>query len=79
MSTIELKELLKSKIDKTNDDLLLSEVNLILSRKSESIASYNFDLQQSENDILNGKIYSHNQVLEKIKEWKKRYFGLLMR
>jgi hypothetical protein len=72
MSTIELKELLKSKIDNTNDDVLLSEVNLILSRKSESIESYNLDLQQSENDILNGKIYSHTQVLEEIKEWKKR-------
>jgi hypothetical protein len=72
MSTIELKELLKSKIDNTNDDMLLSEVNLILSRKSESIENYNLDLQKSENDILNGKIYSHNQVLEKISEWKKR-------
>ncbi len=72
MSTIELKELLKSKIDNTNDDVLLSEVNLILSRKSKSIESYNLDLQKSENDILNGKIYSHNQVLEKINEWKKR-------
>jgi hypothetical protein len=52
--------------------MLLSEVNLILSRKSESIENYNLDLQKSENDILNGKIYSHNQVLEKISEWKKR-------
>lgn len=72
MSTVELKEILKSKIDQIDDDLLLSEVHTILSRKSEIIESYNLDLQQSENDILNGKIYSHNQVLEKIKEWKKR-------
>jgi len=32
----------------------------------------NLDLIKSENDILNGKTYSQNQVLEKIAEWKKR-------
>jgi len=43
MSTLELKEILKSKIDEINDDVLLSEVNVILSRKSEIVESYNLD------------------------------------
>jgi hypothetical protein len=32
----------------------------------EAIESYKQDLQKSENDIIHGNIFSHNQVLEKI-------------
>lgn len=72
MSTIELKNLLISKISEIDDEVFLSAINTILDSKSESIESYNKDLQKSENDIINGNTFSHNQVLEKIAEWKKR-------
>ena len=72
MSTIDLKNLLISKISEIDDEVFLSAINTILDSKSESIESYNKDLQKSENDIINGNTFSHNQVLEKIAEWKKR-------
>jgi predicted transcriptional regulator len=72
MNTLELKEHLKLRIDEINDDVILSQINLILENKSETLENYNLDLQKSENDIANGNIFSHNQVLEKIAEWKKR-------
>lgn len=72
MSTIELKNILISKISEIDDEVFLSAINTILDSKSESIESYNQDLQKSENDIANGNVFSHNQVLEKIAEWKKR-------
>jgi hypothetical protein len=72
MSAIELKNILISKISEIDDEVFLSAINTILDSKSENIESYNQDLQKSENDIVNGNIFSHNQVLEKIAEWKKR-------
>ena len=72
MSTIELKNSLISKIAEIDDEVFLSAINTILNSKSENIESYNKDLQKSENDIINGNVFSHNQVLEKIAEWKKR-------
>ena len=72
MSTIELKNSLISKIAEIDDEVFLSAINTILNSKSENIESYNKDLQKSENEIINGNAFSHNQVLEKIAEWKKR-------
>jgi predicted transcriptional regulator len=72
MSTIELKNLLISKISEIDDEVFLSAINTILDSKSETIESYNQDLQKSEDDIANGNVFTHDQVLEKIAEWKKR-------
>ena len=72
MSTLELKELLKLKIEETNDDYVLAQINRIFENKFETIENYNIDLQKSEDDIVNGNIFTHNQVLEKISQWKKR-------
>ena len=72
MSTIELKNIVISKISEINDEAFLAAINTILDSKSENIESYNADLKKSENDILQGNIASHNQVLEKIAQWKKR-------
>jgi hypothetical protein len=72
MSTIELKKILISKIAEIDDEAFLSAINTILDVKSENLINYNEDLKRSENDIINGNISSHNQVLEKIAEWKKR-------
>ncbi len=72
MSTIELKKIVISKISEINDDAFLLAINTILDSKSESMEDYNLDLKKSENDIANGNVTTHNQVLEKIAQWKKR-------
>jgi len=66
MSTIELKNLLISKIAEIEDEVFLSAINTILDSKSKSIESYNQDLQKSEDDIANGNLHTNDQVLEKI-------------
>ncbi|HCQ13597.1 hypothetical protein [Flavobacterium sp.] len=72
MSTIELKNLVISKISEINDEAFLAAINTILDSKSESVENYNLDLKKSEDDIANGSVSTHNQVLEKIAQWKKR-------
>ena len=72
MSTIELKEFLKAKIDEIDNESFLNEINAIFKNKSIDLRLYNYELQQSEMDIEIGKVFPHNNVLEKIKEWKKR-------
>ena len=72
MSTIELKNLVISKISEINDEAFLAAINTILDSKSESAENYNLDLKKSEDDIANGNFSTHNQVLEKIAQWKKR-------
>ena len=72
MSTIELKNIVISKISEINDESFLSAINTILDSKSENLESYNLDLLKSENDIETGSLTTHKQVLEKIAQWKKR-------
>lgn len=72
MSTIELKNIVISKIAEINDDAYLAAINTILDSKSESSENYNSDLKKSETDIIQGNTATHNQVLEKISQWKKR-------
>lgn len=72
MSTIELKNLVISKISEINDESFLLAINTILDSKSESIEDYNLDLKKSEKDIIERNYATHNQVLEKIAQWKKR-------
>jgi shikimate 5-dehydrogenase len=72
MSTIELKNLVISKISEINDEAFLAAINTILDSKSESVENYNLDLKKSEDDIAQGNVSTHNQVLEKIAQWKKR-------
>ena len=72
MSTLELKNIVISKISEINDDVFLAAINTILDSKSESFESYNADLNKSENDITKDNTSTHVQVLEKISQWKKR-------
>ncbi len=72
MSTVELKNILISKIAEINDEAFLIAINTILDSKSESIEDYNVDLKKAENDINLGSVATHNKVLEKIAQWKKR-------
>ncbi|MEN9489412.1 MAG: hypothetical protein RL494_1677 [Bacteroidota bacterium] len=72
MNAIELKNSLIFKISQIDDESFLSAINTILDSKSESLESYNLDLQKSENDIVTGNVTTHQQVLDKIAQWKKR-------
>ncbi|WP_396168571.1 hypothetical protein [Flavobacterium sp.] len=72
MSTVELQNLLISKISKIDDEAFLTAINTVLDEKSENIENYNLDLQKSEEDIRNGNTNTHKQVLDKIALWKKR-------
>ena len=72
MSTIELKNLVISKISEINDEAFLAAINTILDSKSESVEDYNLDLKKSEDDIAQENVSTHDQVLEKIAQWKKR-------
>ena len=72
MGTIELKEFLKAKIDEIDNESFLHEIKAIFKNKSIDLSLYNYELQQSEMDIELGDVIPHNDVLEKIKEWKKR-------
>lgn len=72
MSTVELQNLLISKISQIDDEVFLKAINTVLDNGSENIENYNLDLQKSEEDINNGNVFTHNQVLEKIAQWKKR-------
>ena len=72
MSIFELKNLVISKISEINDEAFLAAINTILDSKSESVEDYNLDLKKSEDDIAQGNVSTHDQVLEKIAQWKKR-------
>lgn len=76
MDTIELKKILISKISEIDDNAFLEALHIILDRKSSDIEKiykqYNFDLLKAEEDIENERLYSHNQIKEKVALWKKR-------
>ncbi|MFZ4106433.1 hypothetical protein [Flavobacterium sp.] len=72
MSSVELKNILIAKISKIDDEVFLTAINTVLEEKSKNFENYNLDLQKSEEDIINGNTFTHNQVLEKIALWKKR-------
>lgn len=77
MDTVELKKILISKISEIDDNAFLEALHTILDSKSSNIEKtdykqYNFDLLKAEEDIENGRLYSHNQIKEKVALWKKR-------
>jgi len=76
MNTLELKNILISEIAKIDDESFLSALKTILdSRKPtpENYAEqYNEELKVAEQEIQNGNFYSHNEVKDKIEQWKKK-------
>ena len=83
MSTIELKKLLISKIDVIDDEAFLSAINTILDSKSNSIESYNHDLQKiirlteqqkkeiqlSQKEYLEGNFIENDILNEEMEIW----------
>lgn len=76
MNTSELKNILISKINEIEDKNFLNALKTILEGKNISknylYEEYNNEILKAEEDIEAGKLYSQNQVKEKIEEWKKR-------
>ncbi|MEG0851390.1 hypothetical protein ACHRVK_12130 [Flavobacterium plurextorum] len=77
MNTLELKNILISEIEKIDDDTFLSALKTILDSRKTSLPTdyserYNEDLKVAEEDIRNGNFYSHDDVKDKIEQWKKK-------
>ena len=76
MNTIDLKKILISEITKIDDEMFLSALKTILESRNNSSKSYseqyNDDLKIAEQDIQSGNYYSHNEVKDKIEQWKKK-------
>lgn len=83
MSAIELKEILKSKIDNIDDEAFLSAINTILDSKSKGRKSYNQDLQKiiilseqqkkeiqdSQKEYLAGNFIENDVLNEEMERW----------
>ena len=72
MSTIELKNIVISKISEINDEAFLSAINTILDSKSESFEDYNLDLKKSQKEYLEGNYFSNDSVNEEMEKWLKQ-------
>jgi hypothetical protein len=83
MSTIELKEILKSKIDNIDDEAFLSAINTILDNQSKSGTNYNHDLQKiiilseqqkkeiqnAQKEYLEGNFIENDVLNEEMERW----------
>ncbi|NOX47471.1 MAG: hypothetical protein GXO89_10905 [Chlorobi bacterium] len=75
MDTIEIKTDLHSRIDQINDIRLLRAIRVLLMGKSEE-TDWIDELSKEEQDLLkqgmeesdNGEFFSHNEILNEIKE-----------
>lgn len=63
MNSLKSKKLLNYEISKIDDNLSTSASNSDL---------YNNDIMISENEIQNGEFYSHNEMKNKIENWKRK-------
>ncbi|KRD58596.1 hypothetical protein ASE40_19945 [Flavobacterium sp. Root935] len=76
MNTLQLKNILISEIEKIDDDTFLSALKTILeSRKTlpkNYSERYNEDLNTAEEEIQSGNFYSHDEIKDKIEQWKKK-------
>lgn len=83
MGTIELKNLLISKIVEIDDEAFLSAINTILDSKSKSIESYNQssqeiillteqqkkEIQNSQKEYLEGNFIENGVLNEEMERW----------
>lgn len=76
MNTIELKNILISEIEKIDDASFLSALKTILDSRNTAIKNYsehyNDELKVAEEEIQSGNFYSHDEVKDKIEQWKKK-------
>ncbi|WP_298121729.1 hypothetical protein [Flavobacterium sp.] len=75
MTTIELKNILKSRIDLINDKKILTALNTLVESSTENIIvltnSQKKVIKKSQKDYLEGNYYTNDQVNEEIEAWLK--------
>ena len=75
MTTIELKNIVISKISEINDEAFLSAINTILDIKSESILILSDDqkrsIKKSQKEYLEGNYFSNDSFNEEMEKWLK--------
>ena len=85
MSTIELREILKFKIDNIDDEAFLSAINTILESKSKSGENFKQDLQKililseqqrkeiqnAQKEYLEGNFVENDVLNEEMEKWLK--------
>lgn len=75
MSTVELKEIIKLRIDQINDEGVLDEINAVLNYKNSDILilsqEQKISIAKGQNDIAAGNFIEHNQLFEEIDQWLK--------
>ena len=77
MNTLELRNIVIAEIEKIDDDSFLSALKTILESRITTLPKtyseqYNEELKVAEEEIQNGNFYTHNEVKDKIEQWKKK-------
>lgn len=76
MNTLELRNIVIAEIEKIDDDTFLSALKTILESRitfpKTYSEQYNEELKVAEEEIQNGNFYTHNEVKDKIEQWKKK-------
>lgn len=76
MKTIELKNILISHINQIEDESFLNALKIIIESKSKAqndyLEEYNNELLLAEEEIEKGNFFSHQEVKDKMEQWKKK-------
>jgi len=76
MNTLELRNIVIAEIEKIDDDSFLSALKTILESRTSLPKTYseqyNEELKVAEEKIQNGNFYTHNEIKDKIEQWKKK-------
>lgn len=76
MKTAELKNILISHINQIEDESYLNALKTIIESKSNAannyLEEYNNELLIAEEEIEKGKYFSHQEVKDKMEQWKKK-------
>lgn len=73
MSTIELKNIIKSRIDSITDNDFLNALNIILISKTRDVIILSEEqklaIKKSQKEYAEGKLYTNDAVNEEMKKW----------
>jgi hypothetical protein len=76
MKTAELKNILISHINQIEDESYLNALRTIIESKSNAhntyLEEYNNELLIAEEEIEKGNYFSHQEVKDKMEQWKKK-------
>ncbi|WP_309613943.1 hypothetical protein [Flavobacterium sp.] len=73
MSTIELKNIIKSRIDSITDNDFLNALNIILISKTRDVIILSEEqklaIKKSQKEYAEGKLYTNDAVNEEMEKW----------